>query len=105
MEGFFIKASHMLGDNVAPDHIKLAFSIVSTYPCALLFKRIETKWIKHVFSIVYSTTVMLSILKLYDGFLHITAIGLLSFLLMKYYHGPNAAWINFTFVMASMSIW
>lgn len=105
MEGFFIKASHMLGDKVAPDHIKLAFSILSTYPCALLFKRIETKWIKHVFSIIYSTTIMLYVLKLYDGFIHIMTIGMLSFLLMKYYKGPKVAWINFTFVMISMSIW
>lgn len=105
MEAFFIKASHMLGGKVAPDHIKLTFSILSTYPCALLFKRIKQKWIKHIFSIFYSTVVMLSILKLYDGFIHITSIGLLSFLLMKYYKGQNVAWINFTFVMISMSIW
>jgi lysophospholipid acyltransferase len=105
MDAFFIKASDILGGNVAPDHLKLAFSIISTYPCAVLFKRIETKWIKHIFSILYTSYIMLFVLRLYDGYIHVVSIGLISYLLMKYYKGPKAEWINFTLVIASMSIW
>lgn len=104
MDEFFNKFSLLLGGNVAPDHLKLAFSIISTYPCAVLFKRIETKWIKHLFSILYTSCIMLFVLRLYDGYIHIVSIGLISYLLMKYYQGPKAEWINFTLVMVSMSI-
>lgn len=104
MDKFFYKASLLLGGHVAPDHLKLAFSIFSTYPCAMIFKRIQSKQLKHLFSIVYTTYIMVFLLRLYFGFIHITTIGIISYVLMKYYHGPKVAWINFTLVMLSMSI-
>lgn len=106
MDDLFIKLSFYLGGNVAPDHLKLAFSILSTYPCAILFKHLKSTNVKHLFSILYTTFIMLSILKLYDGFIHILTISTISYLLLKYYsHHQKIAWINFTFVMASMAVW
>jgi lysophospholipid acyltransferase len=106
MDAFFIKASSLLGGKVVPDHLKLAFSILFTYPCALLFKyHLKSNQIKHVFSIIYTSFIMLFVLKLYDGFIHTVAIAALSYYLMKYCHHAKVAWINFTFVMFSMSVW
>lgn len=105
MDEFFDKGSLLLGGKVAPDHLKLAFSIIFTYPCAIIFKRIESKWVKHLFSIVYTTYIMLGILKLYEGFIHITTIGLISYILMRYCTHRKVAWINFIIVMMSMSLW
>ncbi|KAL7312664.1 Lysophospholipid acyltransferase [Mucor circinelloides] len=105
MDHLFTKLSLQLGGNVSPDHLKLAFSILSTYPCAVLFKHLNSTNVKHVFSILYTTFIMLSVLKLYDGFIHIAAISTISYLLMKYCrHHPKIAWINFTLVMASMAV-
>jgi len=106
MDHLFTKLSSQLGGNVSPDHLKLAFSILSTYPCAVLFKHLNSTKVKHVFSILYTTFIMLSVLKLYDGFIHIATISTTSYLLMKYCrHHPKIAWINFTLVMASMAVW
>lgn len=102
MDSLFIKLSHLLGGHVAPDHLKLAFSILSTYPSAILFKHIPSTSIKHVFSIVYTTFIMLSVLRLYDGYIHAFAISLFSYFFMKY---TNSAWTNFIVVMASMCVW
>lgn len=102
MDSLFIKLSHLLGGHVAPDHLKLAFSILSTYPSAILFKHISSTSIKHVFSIIYTTFIMLSVLRLYDGYIHAFTISLFSYFFMKY---TNSAWTNFIVVMASMCVW
>ncbi|KAI9478450.1 MAG: MBOAT, membrane-bound O-acyltransferase family-domain-containing protein [Benjaminiella poitrasii] len=106
MDSLFIKLSDLLGGQVAPDHLKLAFAILSTYPSALIFKKIQSVSIKHLFSILYTSYIMLFLLKLYDGFIHVSAISILSFSLLKYLKDSysNIAWINFIFVMLSMSI-
>ena len=103
MDTLLVKISNLLGGNIAPDHLKLVFSIISTYPCAVIFKRIQHKQYKHAFSILYTLCIMLGLLKMYQGFLHIITISLSSYLLLKYY--PKASWINFAVVMISMSIW
>jgi lysophospholipid acyltransferase len=103
MDSLFEKASISLGGSVAPDHLKLVFSILSTYVCAIVFKRIGSATVRHVFSILYTPFIMLGVLKLYDGFIHITGIAILSFLFMKY--NRNSPWTNFTMVMSSMALW
>lgn len=102
MDQLFVKASSLLGGQIAPDHLKLAFSILSTYPCAVLFKHIPSVSIKHIFSSLYTTFIMLSVLKLYGGYVHVLSVSLLSYFLMKY---TNYAWVNFVFVMVSMCLW
>lgn len=106
MDSLFNQLSELLGNSVAPDHLKLVFSILFTYPCALLLKRQKSANVKHLMSIIYTTFVMLRVLKLYDGFIHISSICIITFTLTKYFRQYKAtAWINFFCVMASMAIW
>ena len=102
MDQLFIKLSNFLGGQIAPDHLKLAFSIIYAYPCAMVFKRIPSASAKHVFSSLYTAFIMISVLKLYEGYIHVLSISLFSYFFMKY---TNYAWVNFIFVMASMCLW
>jgi lysophospholipid acyltransferase len=105
LDELFIKGSKLLNGNIPPDHLKLAFSIFATYPSAILFKHIRSTQTRHLFSTAYSVFIMAGILRLYDGLLHITATAVFTFLFMKYFKGKNGPWINFIFVMVSMSLW
>lgn len=107
MDAFFVRAADFLGGKVPPDHLKLAACILSTYPNALLFRRFPANnaTLKHAFSIVSTTFIMLPVLQSYIGFTHIMLTCLSTYLLMKYYHGAHGPWINFVLTMTSMSIW
>lgn len=107
MDAFFEAASAKLGGNPTAEQLKIVASILSSYPCALLFKLIPAKQtqVKHVFSILVTSYIMTSVLHYYQGFLHISLICLFTWSWMKFYKGSNGPWINFAVVMLSMSIW
>ncbi|KAI9261139.1 MBOAT, membrane-bound O-acyltransferase family-domain-containing protein [Sporodiniella umbellata] len=95
------EASKLLGGEIAPDHLKLALVILFTYPSAVLFKRLPSASLKHAFSIAYTTLVMLSVLQFFQGYIHIVATSIASYIFMKY---TSYARLNFVFVMISMFI-
>ena len=105
MDQLFIRLSESLGGRVAPDHLKLAFSILSTYPSAFVFKRLGSSTLKHLFSIVYTSWIMLFVLQLTTGFIHIMSAATITYVLGRYCHTKQLAWINFAMAMLSMSIW
>ncbi|OBZ88328.1 Lysophospholipid acyltransferase [Choanephora cucurbitarum] len=104
MDQLFIRLSESLGGRVAPDHLKLAFSILSTYPSAFVFKRLGSSTLKHLFSIVYTSWIMLFVLQLTTGFIHIMSAATITYVLGRYCHTKQLAWINFAMAMLSMSI-
>ncbi|KAK4509413.1 Pantothenate kinase [Mucor velutinosus] len=106
MDAFFEVASAKLGGNPTAEQLKIVASILSSYPCALLFKLIPAKnaQMKHLFSILVTSYIMTSVLHYYQGFVHISLICLFTWTWMKFYKGSNGPWINFAVVMLSMSI-
>lgn len=107
MDAFFELASAKLGGNPTAEQLKIVASILSSYPCALLFKLIPAKQtkLKHLFSILVTSYIMTSVLHYYFGFIHIILVCLFTWAFMKFYKGKNGSWINFAVIMLSMSIW
>lgn len=107
MDAFFQTASAKLGGNPTAEQLKIVASILSAYPCALVFKLIPAKQtqLKHLFSILVTSYIMTFVLHYYRGFVHISLICLFTWTWMKFYKGSNGPWINFAVVMLSMSIW
>ncbi|KAI8979241.1 MBOAT, membrane-bound O-acyltransferase family-domain-containing protein [Mycotypha africana] len=106
MDSFFdYLSSSLLGDRIAPDHLKLAVSILSTYPSAILFTHLKSSNIRHAFSIAYTSFILLYVLKMYDGFTHTLIVSMSSYLLLRSRQVTSTlAWVNFTLVMFSMSV-
>lgn len=107
MDAFFANASAKMGGTPTAEQLKIMASILSSYPCAMLFKLIPNSQVqlKHLFSIFITSYIMISVLHYYDGFMHITASCLFTYFFMKYYKRKNGAWINFFVIMLSMSTW
>ncbi|CAO3597992.1 unnamed protein product [Absidia cylindrospora] len=104
MDALFNKLAGMMGGQVNTDHLKLLTCLFATYPSAFIFNALPNPLMKHLFSIGFSTYVLLGILRSWLGFFHITATCLFTWLFMKYYHGKRGPWINFFVIMVSMSI-
>lgn len=107
MDAFFETASAKMGGTPTAEQLKIVASILSSYPCAMLFKLIPNSQVqfKHLFSICITSYIMISVLHYYEGFIHITLSCLFTYAFMKYYKKKNGAWINFYAIMLSMSLW
>ncbi|KAI7900050.1 MBOAT, membrane-bound O-acyltransferase family-domain-containing protein, partial [Cokeromyces recurvatus] len=105
MDAFFEQASAKMGGTPTAEQLKIVASILSSYPCAILFKLIpdQQTLVKHLFSIFITSFIMISVLHSYAGFIHITLSCFFTFIFMKYYKRKNGPWINFVIIMISMS--
>ncbi|KAI9483586.1 MAG: MBOAT, membrane-bound O-acyltransferase family-domain-containing protein [Benjaminiella poitrasii] len=105
MDAFFEQASAKMGGNPTAEQLKIVASILSAYPCAVLFRLIPAQQIlmKHLFSICITSYIMTAVLHSYTGFMHVAISCLFTYLFMKYYKGKNGPWINFAVIMLSMS--
>ncbi|CAO3642032.1 unnamed protein product [Mucor hiemalis] len=106
MDSLFESASSKLGGNPSPEQLKIVASILSSYPCAILFNMIPSSRIqlKHIFSIAVTTFIMNSVLHCTRGFAHISLSCLFTWIFMKYYKRKSGPWVNFIVIMASMSV-
>ncbi|KAI9307635.1 MBOAT, membrane-bound O-acyltransferase family-domain-containing protein [Cunninghamella echinulata] len=105
MDALFDKGAYLLsGGVVTGDQLKLVVSILSSYFFAMFYRNLEKPTVKHLYSITIALFTTLIVLKLYIGFLHISLTSLFSYIWMKYDHSYRGPWINFIFVMISMSI-
>ncbi|KAI8643651.1 MBOAT, membrane-bound O-acyltransferase family-domain-containing protein [Parasitella parasitica] len=106
MDAFFELASSKLGGNPTAEQLKIVASILSSYPCALLFRLIPDSQtqMKHLFSILVTSYIMTSVLHYYHGFLHIVIVCLFTWTFMKFYKGKHGPWVNFAVIMLHMSI-
>ncbi|KAI8977287.1 MBOAT, membrane-bound O-acyltransferase family-domain-containing protein [Mycotypha africana] len=105
MDAFFEQTSAKLGGNPTADQLRIVASILSSYPCALLFKFIPSNQIllKHLYSICITSYIMVSVLHYHYALIHVVAACMFTYLFMKYCKSKKAPWINFIVIMLSMS--
>ncbi|KAG2225806.1 hypothetical protein INT45_007050 [Circinella minor] len=106
MDHFFESVAARMGDQISGDHLKLVICVITSLPLAVVYRTLPPKspTIRHLFSIFHAITTMVFVLKFYTDALHIGLTGLFTYVFMKYYRGKRIAYINFIFVMISLSI-
>ncbi|KAF7313476.1 hypothetical protein HMN09_00503500 [Mycena chlorophos] len=88
------------------DQVKLIFSLLITYPLGSLFVRVPSSQpaLRHLFSIVASTIILIPLLHLHTAFLQLLASILATFFITKYVHGKKMPWVVFVVAMGHLTV-
>ncbi|RUS33129.1 MBOAT, membrane-bound O-acyltransferase family-domain-containing protein, partial [Jimgerdemannia flammicorona] len=100
----FFERLSVLSGGIPADNLKIAFSVLLTYPYAVIFNNLPNNpQAKHLFSIFITTITFAWFHELYVGFIHLITGILMTYAIMKYNRGKWAPVAVFVLTMAHMS--
>jgi lysophospholipid acyltransferase len=104
LEDFFLKLSTLTG-GVSTDHLKMIFTLLASYPIALIYKRLpHNPTLKHLFSIAVAIIVLLEIFDLSNAFYVMLGGSLISYAIMYFIKGVWGPRLVFLYALGHLSI-
>ncbi|KAF8341485.1 endoplasmic reticulum protein [Cantharellus anzutake] len=104
MDALFLRASELGG--VAPDQLKLIFSLFVAYPLAALFTSIPASRpaLRHIYNLAVSAFFLIGLLHLWSGVLQCLASSAFTYLVAYYVRAPYMPWIIFVAAMGNLTL-
>ena len=103
LDDFFSQLSALTGG--ATDHLKVIFTLVASYPIALIYKHLlRNPNLKHLFSIVFAIVVLFGVFDLADAFYIMLANSLVVYTIMYHVKGAWGPRLVFLFTLGHLSV-
>ncbi|RIA85160.1 MBOAT, membrane-bound O-acyltransferase family-domain-containing protein [Glomus cerebriforme] len=105
LNDFFSKLSTLTG-GAAVDHLKMVFTLLASYPLALVYKRLppHNPNIKHLFSIAIAIIVLFGVFDLADAFYTMLISSLISYAIIYHVKGIWGPILVFLYALGHLSI-
>ncbi|GBB99659.1 hypothetical protein RclHR1_00360008 [Rhizophagus clarus] len=104
LDDFFSKLSTSVG-GVSTDHLKMIFTLLASYPLALIYKRLpHNPNLKHLFSITVAIIILFEIFDLSSAFYVMLGGSLISYAIMSFVKGVWGPRLVFLYALGHLSI-
>lgn len=104
LDGFFSKLSTLTG-GVSTDHLKMVFTLLASYPVALIYKRLpHNPNLKHWFSIIIAIIVLFEVFDLSSAFYEMLGGSLISYAIIYFIKGVWGPRLVFLYALGHLSI-
>src|SRR3954447_11656271 len=104
LDDFFSNLSTLTG-GAATDHLKMVFTLLASYPAALIYKHLPyNPNVKHLFSITMAIVVLFGVFDLADAFYVMLANSLITYIIIYYVKGIWGPGLVFLYALGHLSI-
>ncbi|CAB4445759.1 unnamed protein product [Rhizophagus irregularis] len=104
LDDFFSKLSTLAG-GVSTDHLKMIFTLLASYPVALIYKRLpHNPNLKHLFSIIIAIIVLFEVFDLSNAFYVMLGGSLISYAIIYFVKGVWGPRLVFLYALGHLSI-